>query len=1100
MDNSSSFGQFRIPKFVQSDLQPGLTPTPTPSNHEQTRMGDTDREELSQNFDRGSMFQSASHRPLEHATSATPSNVVPTEQSRSPASTGRPPNIELAESIESPSPLVLTRQLGPNRDGRVRNPVPNKLKGKTDTKNGNFGVMHMGLALAKKNESPSRDTAAERGAAAQRTSENTASRARAAQQEKYVPPRKRATTAAMDDVPPRVMDGSRSFGRIGLSDVHKPRGRALAPDEVKQEQARLLTLLRSITPLKVVDQLCTAVAYFGGIPSAPPPEDGIFPESANTRESGALFIGWLAEIFPIVNGPSEVFRPPEPPKVPTIPTVPEPSPISVTPQLSEPSRASEVSVRAKSPPQATGISEISQVSGPQQPVKRGRGRPRKNAQAPTPAVLAPPAPPAPQAGSVPAMTGSNGAQYNASGPPSTWNASNSATSAASYNSSNGLEAAATRNSNVEDREAGNTQLQSTAAATSKRPEPDSTNTSTTKKGRGRPKGSKNKNKNAVSEKENPVVPSDLADSGAVTDQISRSAQPSAQQLHRSQSQGAPPQHSQPQPGMTDPGRKPTQPHINATSTAESSSLNYPKPLWENEPWGKKPAPAAANTQLDDLSAAERAILEAFRSQKSTHALNVSALNQASTGTSSVNSLKRKRPSTSQLHLDPPAATNPPAEYAPQIASGTPVGTKVVAQDSQNNLNQTNLAQDHSALQWSSSSGSTLTAPSVKRQRKPKQPTQSTPTLGPTTSRPNNISPPSVQGTIPDSTSDASKQGITGSRPRAEGLEAHYERFASLQQQNEQSRNRTPTIPQPHQQQHRPQYQAVQSPPRPATQQQIHRQFQQSQRQSSEVHKASTAAQQRLPQQAPQNDRNDSKNAAKSSSGRTSSNFYSNQSSTYKQQYPSNQSTQQYVAQQASPPLNRASTTQPIGGAGTQFAHSEHVYRTDSPHSGDPQSSPVFSQAEAYKANHPHPVANTSPSYPQANKYRMTSMHNLPQQSAAAFSTTRQPQTTTHPQASQTASYSNNPPYDPTYVDLPTLEQLGHTEVGAYGLGVGVGGASRAGSSSTGGYGPASSLSNAAFDSGASNLLQAGSRPGSNATYRTSSGIGGNSYRDRTARS
>lgn len=75
--------------------------------------------------------------------------------------------------------------------------------------------------------------------------------------------------------------------------------RPLFPEEVKEEQARLLTLLRTLQPLTVVDQLCKALAYFGGIPDAPPPKEGrSFPESAEANGSGAVFVGWVAEIFP----------------------------------------------------------------------------------------------------------------------------------------------------------------------------------------------------------------------------------------------------------------------------------------------------------------------------------------------------------------------------------------------------------------------------------------------------------------------------------------------------------------------------------------------------------------------------------------------------------------------------------------------------------------------------------------------------------------------------------------------------------------------------------------------------------------------------------
>ncbi|PQE25524.1 hypothetical protein CJF30_00000231 [Rutstroemia sp. NJR-2017a BBW] len=206
------------------------------------------------------------------------------------------------ELVELNSNPILDGVLGPNKDGRVRNPVPSKLKGKTDNKKGNFGVMHMAASPAGKKEVPGKDAAAERDAAARRTSENTASRAKAAQTEKFIPPKKRGLDAAkQQEVVNRVSP-------FGSRDDTRQRARPLTPDETKYEQARLLTLLRSINPITVVDQVCKAVAYFGGIPGAPPPEDGIFPESANTRETGALFIGWLAEIFPDLSR-----APPEPP-------------------------------------------------------------------------------------------------------------------------------------------------------------------------------------------------------------------------------------------------------------------------------------------------------------------------------------------------------------------------------------------------------------------------------------------------------------------------------------------------------------------------------------------------------------------------------------------------------------------------------------------------------------------------------------------------------------------------------------------------------------------------------------------------------------------
>ena len=84
-----------------------------------------------------------------------------------------------------------------------------------------------------------------------------------------------------------------------------PRNQGPAPADAKAEQARLLTFLRSLHPVLVVDQLCKALAYFGGIPGAPPPGDHAgFPQSDRANGSGALFVGWLSEIFPPADLPT----------------------------------------------------------------------------------------------------------------------------------------------------------------------------------------------------------------------------------------------------------------------------------------------------------------------------------------------------------------------------------------------------------------------------------------------------------------------------------------------------------------------------------------------------------------------------------------------------------------------------------------------------------------------------------------------------------------------------------------------------------------------------------------------------------------------------
>lgn len=142
-----------------------------------------------------------------------------------------------------------------------------------------------------------------RGEAAQRTSENTAQAARAAANKDAYKGVKRRRIEAPVNVQP-TQDEHLIQPPPSISTPSQPqqevlhRTRVLTLEETKYEQARLLTLLRSISPFTVVDQICKALAFFGGIPGAPPPDDGGFPESADANGSGMLFVGWLSEIFP----------------------------------------------------------------------------------------------------------------------------------------------------------------------------------------------------------------------------------------------------------------------------------------------------------------------------------------------------------------------------------------------------------------------------------------------------------------------------------------------------------------------------------------------------------------------------------------------------------------------------------------------------------------------------------------------------------------------------------------------------------------------------------------------------------------------------------
>ncbi|KFY27523.1 hypothetical protein V493_03440, partial [Pseudogymnoascus sp. VKM F-4281 (FW-2241)] len=136
-----------------------------------------------------------------------------------------------------------------------------------------------------------------RGEAAQRASENTAKAARNMLQDSYRVKRRRVEGVVVE---PRQEALVQQAYVVPSSPPAEPvhRTQPMSAEETKYEQARLLTLLRSISPLAVVDQMCKALAFFGGIPGAPAPEDEAFPASEDANGSGALFVGWLSEIFP----------------------------------------------------------------------------------------------------------------------------------------------------------------------------------------------------------------------------------------------------------------------------------------------------------------------------------------------------------------------------------------------------------------------------------------------------------------------------------------------------------------------------------------------------------------------------------------------------------------------------------------------------------------------------------------------------------------------------------------------------------------------------------------------------------------------------------
>ncbi|PMD48669.1 hypothetical protein L207DRAFT_413619 [Hyaloscypha variabilis F] len=897
---SSSFGQFRVTSFVADNvLKPNdassiqQTPAPFSSKHP--------------NMEQMAQPRPSSGQPLDRTPSAAPSRSLPQDHNQ-PNSSPAGGALELVEVTSNP---IIEGILGPNKDGRVRNPVPSKLKGKTDQKQGNFGVMHMGMSPGgKKTEAQGRDAAAERDAAARRTSENTASRAKAAQSEKYVPPKKRGLEAALGD--PTANRGS----PFAVSrDDHRQRARPLAPDETKFEQARLLTLLRSINPLTVVDQICKAVAYFGGIPGAPPPEDGIFPESANTRETGALFIGWLAEIFPDLSAKS-----PEIPK--------EVAHGGGKKKGARPSKGKAATLGSEGPSNEPPNSRNGYGFGPAISAPAW-GLPPSLALVNSPVPVVPiPLPEARQGGS------SSIEQSKPFEPP--------------------------------------------PPTTPGRQHPDdlaNSSASTSKRRRGRPKGSRNKGRS-----EGPQG-SDGGVSNAQYDGNDQVLQPSqSPEIHAAVAKTA-----QPSQAPSDPAYVPTHDSQPPAASKQPPVNQYPQQPWQTNSHQNHIGQSNHTSSIpptDELSPEERAVLEAFRNHGS-EALNILPSPIVATKTAPEGGQKRKRAPPKPKPNALPAPSFPASNlHSMQNASTLPPSGEAQA------------AVTKDAMQWPNVDTSTPSAPPAKRprQRKPKVPsTNEAPPRNHNTAVVSSATPPTAPSTIPDSTASSSQQSLPVSRPPAEGLEAHYERFANLSNQ-QNGRSHTPTLVQ--QQQHNNSY--------------------------------------------------------------------------------------------------KTSSTHTLAQASPQFSQQENTYRTASPHS-IAQPSPSFSQPDTnFRTNSTHSLSQPSPSFSQAeNAYRAPSTHSMAQPSPAYTSSRAHSQT----QPSHQNQYSHFS--DSSYIDLPTLESLGHsgssgtTNVslsgGAYGQSIGVGlGASRSSAGTNSLYGTSSSLTNA-YDSGTSDLYRGVSRAASNNTaYGTAS--------------
>ncbi|KAJ2905079.1 hypothetical protein MKZ38_006472 [Zalerion maritima] len=271
-------------------------------------------------------IQSASSKISNTAPPNAPTPLAPAVSYPPPATSQPPQHFQhppLSGASQSPpvfgilqpsaNSMLQDVRHGHFRDGRIRNPIPSRLKGRTDGKSGKFIVMHM--------EIENRQEPADRDAAAKRTSEITVMAARKAEADGYRAVRRRIPP--MDHMSiPKAPHGQQqqqqrqqqhhhhhhhhhqrgtqpaSYPRPKPSRPYVPRAGPLTAEEAKTEQGRLLTLLRNLDPVQVRERLCSAISFFGSSPDGPSPEDDTFPQSAEGNGQGSLFLGWVSEIFP----------------------------------------------------------------------------------------------------------------------------------------------------------------------------------------------------------------------------------------------------------------------------------------------------------------------------------------------------------------------------------------------------------------------------------------------------------------------------------------------------------------------------------------------------------------------------------------------------------------------------------------------------------------------------------------------------------------------------------------------------------------------------------------------------------------------------------
>ncbi|KZZ94821.1 hypothetical protein AAL_04932 [Moelleriella libera RCEF 2490] len=310
-----------------------------------------------------------------NSSPAIGTNIPPTHHSNSSPldARGRPSTPAAASSAGdkiTDFPSHNNLDTGFLHEAHWRQCVPSKIQPIADGSQGNFSVLHMGIFTP----DPSN-----RIAAAQKTSEETAAASKAFNEAGYqsLGKLKQRWGEPQGRRPASKGSSSSSLAQDnhpGQPQAVRKRTRPLTPQETKTEQARLLTLLKSLNPVNVVDQLCKGLVYFGGVPLAPPTaEDVAFPASDMGNGPGHVFVGWLSELFPSTS--ASIANNGSPAGFDSLPAVAAPPP-SASHASDDPFAISmDPSPSVPTPADADGASTAT-PDVTSAPIKKKRGRPK----------------------------------------------------------------------------------------------------------------------------------------------------------------------------------------------------------------------------------------------------------------------------------------------------------------------------------------------------------------------------------------------------------------------------------------------------------------------------------------------------------------------------------------------------------------------------------------------------------------------------------------------------------------------------------------------------------------------------------------------------